>query len=517
MQKSLLRTIELVALVVALLFPAIWNRGPFYFIDTRTYMRSVDSALNKFTHTRTEWTAEDSNPTSTAGTLSSQTAVKSLHNIGEAHTRSLEDIKKKGIMLGRSLYYGLLLYIGAITSGFWLTIVFQAAAVLLALYLTVRALDIPVWPTLIWLCLGLCVISDVAFFASYLMPDLFAGIAILSCAVLLSVRRRLSPTEYSLWFLLLASSMIFHDTCLLISVLLLGLGVVANLFRRSWSNARGLCLILLAAITAFVGQSLVTYGIAHTTGQRPLRFPLIEARLIESGPGTAYLRATCPQSHFTLCNYVSEFPMSTYAFLFGTEPGKAVYEMASYDERRALSDEQFRFLFAVIRFDPAGFVESELRNSAAQFLNFKLSSFRYSPDTKDVMDRTFPVHALTQMRAGAAYRRSFPAPTLSVLNYLFVIGSVIYLSLALFGLLPGRSMNDSLKTVFFTIAVGVVLNAVICGGISANEARYQARVIWLIPLAALLVEAHAWFRRPDKLVGSHRRAVDPLKDALSAP
>jgi hypothetical protein len=193
--------------------------------------------------------------------------------------------------------------------------------------------------------------------------------------------------------------------------------------------------------------------------------------------------------------------MSSYDFLFGTKPEKSVYEMASYDKRRALSQEQFRFLLAVLRYEPVAVVKSSLHNAAAQFLDFTLSSFRYNVSTKDIMDRTFPIKALRQIQAGAAYRGSMPAVTLSVLVYLFVIGSVLYLVLATFGRLPGRSVNQPFKAIFFWIAAGVVLNAAICGGISVNESRYQARVIWLIPLAALLVEANARFRRAGRHAG----------------
>jgi hypothetical protein len=189
--------------------------------------------------------------------------------------------------------------------------------------------------------------------------------------------------------------------------------------------------------------------------------------------------------------------MSSYEFLFGTEPGKSVYEMASYDRRRALSDEQFRFLFAVLRYDPAGFFRAGLRNAGAQFLDFTLSSFRYDAVEKDTLDRTFPIQVLAQMRAGAAYRGTMPTETLTVLVYLFAIGSAVYLFLALSGRMPGRRMSDPLKGIFFWVAAGIVLNAGICGGISAIESRYQARVVWLIPLVALLVEAQVRFPRED--------------------
>ena len=491
MRPSLLRPLVLAGLIILILWPSFWNRGPFYYIDTRTYMRSEDAAINKFTHLRTAWTAADSDAPAAAGSPGSEAAERSLHNIGAAHTRSLEDIKKKGIMLGRSLYWGLLLYLGAVSGGFWLTILLQAAAVLFALYLSVRALEMPVWPALPWICAGLCAVSDVSFFASYLMPDIFAGLTVLACAVLISAQHRLAPAESVLWYLLLAFALLSHDTCVLIAVALLGMAVAANLLRRSFANRLGLFIILLAAVTAYAGQSLVAYGITRSTGAEPLRFPLIAARLVDDGPGTDYLRATCPKSNFTLCAYRSEFPMSSYTFLFGTEPGKSVYEIASYDQRRALSAEQFRFLLAVLRYDPFGVARSVLHNAAAQFLNFGLADFQYNPGEKDTMDRTFPIEVLAQIHSTAAYKGTMPWVLLKALPYFCVIGSFLYLLLAWFAILPGRAMSPLLKRVFVWAFAGMILNAAICGGISANEARYQARVVWLVPLLALLVEARA--------------------------
>jgi hypothetical protein len=445
-------------------------------------MRSEDAALNKITHRRTAWTVENGDPTS---------------NLGQARARSLDDIKKKGIMLGRSLYWGLLLYVGAITGGFWLTIVIQSAIVVFVLYLALRAFKYPIWPTLVWLCLGMAFLSDVAFFASYLMPDIFAGFAILACAVLISTRERMTKMEYVLWYLLLAAAALSHDTCVLIAVTMLGLATLADLFRRSWLNWRGLCIILLAVLSAIVGQSIMTYGITRATGEVPLRFPLIEARLIADGPGTDYLRADCPQSQFALCDYVGEFPMSSNDFLFGKEPGKTVYELASYDQRRELSAEQFRFLLAVLKYDPAGVVKSTLYDSGEQFLDFRLYDFQYNADTKLSMDQTFPLQVLDQIHNGAAYKGTMHAGALTALEYIFVVASVVYLLLVLFGALVGRRMNQFMRGIFFWVFAGVVINAAIGGGISASQSRYQSRVVWLIPLVALLVELQAWIRRPE--------------------
>src|SRR5579871_6122675 len=250
-----LRALVIGALIVLFLWPAISNRAPFYFLDTRTYIRSIDAAMNKITHTRTDWTADD---TAGAGAQNPSPAeAKRLYDIGQARTRSLGEITKKGIMLGRSLYWAFLLYIGSVTGGFWLTIVLQSASILLAIYLTLRTLDYPVWPTLAFVSVGLALLSDAAFYASFLLPDLFVGMAILGCAVLIALKRRPERRELAGWYLFLLGALLCHDSCILVAGSLFVFAVIANLFRRSWSNWRGLSVIVVALITACAAQFLV--------------------------------------------------------------------------------------------------------------------------------------------------------------------------------------------------------------------------------------------------------------------
>lgn len=482
----LLRLLAVAGLIVLFLWPAVWNRSPFYFMDTRTYIRSADAAINKITHTRTDWTAGDD---------ASPADGQRLYDIGQSRTRSLSEITKKGIMLGRSLYWSILLYLGSIAGGFWLTIAVQSAAVVLAIYLTLRTLGYPTWPTLIYVSLGLAFLSDAAFYASYLLPDLFVGFTILASAVLIALPRKLERNELAAWFLFLLGSLLCHDSCILVGAALLFFGVVGNVFLRSWKNWRGLGVISLALVAAYAGESLVNFGIARATHQAPLRFPLLEGRLIADGPGTRYLQASCPQSHFVLCEYVHDFPMTSDDFLMGTDPGKSVFEVASYERRKALTAEQGRFVLAVLRYDPIGVVKTALQNSWAQFSDFGLSNFSSDTVFRDKMERTFPESVMVQIRRSAAYRETFPAATCTVLLYILFIGSFLYLLVACLGLLPGRTMNGLLKGLFFWTCTGIVLNAALSGAISFPQSRYQGRVVWVLPLVALLVESQRWIRR----------------------
>jgi hypothetical protein len=484
-RQSLLKALVLVCLIVALIWPALWNRGPFFFPDTRAYIRGADAAINKLTHWTTAWTAPEDDITTAARSETAQNAEKGLSETNEGRTRSLKEIAKRGILMGRSPYYGALLYAGAIAGGFWLTILIQAGVVLLSSFLVLRALGYPVWPNLAYLGMGLCLLSDAPFFASYLMPDLFAGIAILASAVLLSTSARLARKDFALWYLLLSAAMLFHDTCTAISASLFALAIVVNLIRRSWTNWRGLCVILFAAITGYTGQSLVACGVTRMTGQAPLRIPFLSASLVANGPGADYLRATCPESHFTLCKSVAKFPVSDSDFLWGTQPEKMVWG-ASYDKRRAISEEQFRFAFAVLKYDPIGVMKVSANNSVLQLFDFRLREFEYGPFFKDLMDRTLPLPVLAQVRSSAAYRGKMPVEILSVILYLFVFGSLTFILFVLFARRWKGAVDHGLKRIFCWISAGIVVNAVICGSISGIYSRYGARVIWLVPMIALL-------------------------------
>ncbi len=84
------------------------------------------------------------------------------------------------------------------------------------------------------------------------------------------------------------------------------------------------------------------------------------------------------------------------------------------------------------------------------------------------------------LREGICARRSSRDP---------VVGGGVGLGAALPGS-GGLARGLALALVLFLVAA-VLGNALICGGLSAPHPRYGARIIWLLPVAALL----CWPRR----------------------
>lgn len=70
-----------------------------------------------------------------------------------------------------------------------------------------------------------------------------------------------------------------------------------------------------------------------------------------------------------------------------------------------------------------------------------------------------------------------------------VNGGVVLLSIlaiAGFALRDGLRVRADERALLLVLATGLLVNAFIFGGLSAPADRYQARVVWLVPLLALL-------------------------------
>src|SRR5690349_14268108 len=230
------------ALVLLLLWPAIYNGQPLFSADTSAYLRGFDAGIVWLTgHTSawTTWAAEF------AG------AQKEAYPSTGAGTAGLQD--PTFVIAGRSVAYGALLYLGELFGGLWTSIVIQAGAVLAALALTLRHLNLFSWPRLVIATASLGLGSTLPFFASFLLPDLFAGLSILAAANLFALGDRMNRWEWTFWLLILAAAVVFHPTHLAVVLMILIAVAIARIFIKKISLS-GIAALTIAVAIGFVGE-----------------------------------------------------------------------------------------------------------------------------------------------------------------------------------------------------------------------------------------------------------------------
>jgi hypothetical protein len=473
-----------ILLSVPLMWPALYNRQPFFFSDTAAYVRGADVGVQALFHRRSPWSLTGAEAIVAAPDgVSTQAPLK----------KTLMSISDKTVITGRSPFYGLLLYLGEVTGGFWVSIVLQSLAIVVSVALVLRALEMPCWPRLPRLILLLALTTSVPFFVSFLMPDVFAAVAVLGTAVLAGVRHRLGRLDYTAWWALLSTAAIFHDSHVLIIVSMLLLALVWNALTRDWRSWRGMAVMALSIVAALLAHALFDVIVERVVGAPPLRPPFLLARVIEDGPGYRYLRATCPDSRFTVCKYVDRLPLSAEDFLWYPDETRGVFAVASPAERRLLSAEQYSVLVKVITFDPWGQLSASLRNIGWQLTRMNLNVFQYQSQQRyvhgpePVFLSRIPQEHLGALRRSAAYRGLMPIDTCAAVDAAVVAAAVAVLAFAFLRARWRTALPGSLARVVLCSIVAVVLNSAICGVFSGPHDRYSQRVAWVIPLVAMLV------------------------------
>jgi hypothetical protein len=325
----------------------------------------------------------------------------------------------------------------------------------------------------------------VSFFASFLMPDVFTGVTILSAAVLLVYGDKMTRVTLLTWVGFLAASLLFHSSHVLVASGLLAVCLVACILFRTSISTWGMVSVAFCIAVAFAGDAAVIAASVKIFGVKPIRPPFLMARLIVDGPGEAYLRTHCPKSGFTACRFLDRLP-STDAelFLWSSDPATGVFSASDAATRRALADEQFRFTSAVLRYDPLGVGAAAVRNTLIQSGMLLVTFFNLNDVDRDSLRQEVPPRDLQALKTTKSWTDTLPLIAISAVILIGLAVSCCYLAVVLFSRTSPSRADQSLRVFTVIVLFGVLLNAFVCGAMSDPFARYQTRVIWLVPLLA---------------------------------
>jgi hypothetical protein len=467
------------ALVLAIpCWPALVNGQPFFGLDTIAYLRAAAHGVDRLFGIESVWYAPP-------------VAVAAAGDVAQPMpgTQPGSHAPGSAVLMARSVYYGLFLLAGHMIGQLWPVVLAQSAIVAAAIFLTVRAFFEKAIGYTVASLVVVAAVTPMAFFVSLLIPDILAPVAILACAHIAVRFDRLERWEFWFWFCALCYSMLAHFSHVLIVAGLTLLATAPNI--RSINRGRWLaCVVLVAAMAiASFGERAFSYAVEKMTGAPPIRPPFLMARIIEDGPGYRYLKATCPGNGLAVCAYLDRLPTSADDFLWTPDSGRGVFSTADPQMRRALSGEQLRFAWNVLVFEPAGQVSASLGNWMRQLASFaRLTDFSYERAMRLAFAASLPEPYLARLQATPAARGGLP---LQAAYYVFLLAAGASSLVLIAGFLFAHRGGSVMAVRGFwefagLVLAGVLLNAAACGVLSATYDRYQARVVWLVTLLAMI-------------------------------
>ena len=465
----------------ALLAPALINRGPFVYFDTAGYLGQADGAVRL---------------------LGGRLGMGPDPTAGAPGAPALGPEAADGVVTaGRSIYYGLLAWAGTEAAGPLAVAALQALAMAALVVMAARAVrpgaSAAAWAaTSAGLAAGLALLTSAGFFAGLIMPDVWAGLMILALALLLARWEALEPGARAALWAVMALSVLFHASHLLLLAALAGLLALAAI-RPRWRRRlapRRLALPAAAVLCGVLGQLAYALAITEVTGQPPLPMPHVTAHLVDMGPGARLARETCPESGYAICPFADRLPTDWTAFLFSRDPARGVFKVAAPEIQRALADEQARFALDTLRAEPLATLGGLAGDGVAQLWHLSVDDVPLTRSSEAFLADNFAPALAALVRASAIWDRPGAAPALTRLIQAGMAASVAgLLAMGLAGRLP---RHGPAATILAVCLAGVVLNALICGALASPYGRFQARVAWLPPfLLALMILSAV---RPDR-------------------
>ncbi len=417
----------------------------------------------------------------------------------------------------RSPVYGAPAYLLQRVGSLWLVAFVQAWAAAGAVYLLYRsaAPAAPRWGYLP-LMVGLAALTPLPFFAGWIMPDLFAGVAGCGLILLLVYPDRLGAGGLAGSILLTGFGLAVHRSNLLDGAA--AAVAAAGLLRLGglgWTAVgKRTALVAAIALAAIVAGALVYLPIRAKAGQPIGTPPFLSARVLADGPGLAYLRRTCtgPGAPFALCAFRDRPMRTSDQVLWSNRRRTAVFLAADAPTRMRMEREDARFALAETLADPWGEARASAWDTVQQFAMayvddpLKVQGFYVSDSfwRATVLRRILP-------GAGACPQPGSCRPRVSKAVSWGLEGLGLTLAVTVMAwrlgagdirvVLAGRSGADwrddrvRLLTALGLTVVLLVANAAACGALSGPFARYQARLIWMVPLMACLVAARLGVRR----------------------
>jgi hypothetical protein len=324
-------------------------------------------------------------------------------------------------------------------------------------------------------------------FVTYAMPDVWAGIAVIIVFVMTACFRDVALLERIVLCCLLAFALLTHASHILLVAALLTAIAFWRFMRPAPTVSRtGLALVAAALALAVVGDAAAAVAAKLRFGVWPTQPPLLMARVIEDGPGQRLIAAECSGNAWLICRSKDRIEGDSQDFLWSKDPHDGVYALLSPQDRRRIASEELPFVLRAVAGAPAEQLRASVKNWLEQLLMFGRYEFATATELTELVPLYMP-HRAAGFAASNAARGAWPWEALSILDYIAVGLAIVALVWSASSRRPATGSAASRARGFLGVVLAALaINAFVCGVLSDPHHRYQARLIWLLPVAAVL-------------------------------
>lgn len=479
---------------------ALWplNRAPLFYVDTAAYLAQGNAILDSISSMLGNSVLSDSAP----GTAETGQAPKDDVVIGS-----------------RSATYAVFLTLLNRIAGLGSVLIVQSVLFVFTVWLAVRLAARSTMPSpggppantsrTAALMVGGACLGSAPFYTIYLMPDIFTPMLILLIAALTLFTGAMRPWEMAAATLIGAAAVTTHPSNMLIGGLLLaGATLVAIVLRprRGWL---GLLLVTVILATGFAERAIFTTTTQIVRKAEVIYLPFLTVRFIVDGPGMDRLASVCPDPGFATCalyDQLKDHPlrMSATKILFDQSEELGSFARLDQETQKRISQEQGTFFADVAKTHPVGVGLAILGNAIDQI---GYVSIIMNLPIQNTLERMARITATVPESLYPARWTEIPSWLTTVEALHRAVYWIAGILMTLLLLQPRNGAPLAIRGFAIIVVGGVVANALVCGGISQPAERYGARVIFLLPMMAVMLAAFLPFWRSAAKRNAEKRST----------
>jgi hypothetical protein len=369
----------------------------------------------------------------------------------------------------------------------WLPALAQGLMISWLLWLTLRALrGGATAPMHLTACAAAAFLTAAPFTIALLMPDVFAPAVLLSLLLLAFANDAMTRAEAVGLHAIGAIGIATHLSHLPLAAAIV---VFALLVTRRIAPALRAASPLMLAILILLGTNLWGHGRA-TLSPHGATFAL--ARLQADGPAAAVIRERCPAAGWYLCAFAERFPMDSDVFLWATDSpvNRAPDGTARFLGGALLSAEAGIIVGETLRSRPFEVAWAMARNTLAQLSTARagdtLVNDHLAVAVRPRIEQGFSARELAAYDTASQPRGELAAV---VAPFLWPHAPVLVAGAVLCGVAwwrAARRRDLRMLGLVVGVLVGVTANAFATGALSKPHPRYEARILWLMPVVGAL-------------------------------
>jgi hypothetical protein len=409
----------------------------------------------------------------------------------------------KNNLLFRSFFYTLLIFPSSWFRSLWPVVFLQSLIVAHLLHLILRVVfSVTSLIAYMFMIALLCLLTNLPWFTGFIMPDIFTGIMILSLYLLLFCRDNLGLWERRYLFLLTVISATVHLTHI---PLALGMIVIVWFFRVIIKNKNRFQVphLLIASLAILLAFILIVANNYRTQGVftlSPGGYAFLLARFVADGPAVKYLKDSCPEKKYKLCDYIEQLPctsdelfwpeesptINSDKFLWSIDsPFRKVGWINGYHEEgnEIVKQTINRYPFLIIKYSLRNiFLQLPMINNC-----YGICSYIKLPHLTEKIREYYPndFHAYEYSRQS---RDKLHLYAFNRLHHGVIYFSLVIVFAAIFIFIRFKKFQPIFLLIFIVSAY--IISSFITGTINGPHNRYGSRIIWLFPFFSMASLMH---------------------------